>query len=131
MWNISLTKADKRLCRELMHLGLERECKKFVMDIQELSTKAIPLEELNAPYQEEEGRSVDGPWHKRYIALFRKTQSFDKHVARRYDGISGGHYLDCVLDLYCSDLISDEEIEPFSEEPRSFLQLYKNNLKGQ
>jgi len=130
MWNISLTKEDKRLCRELMHLGLERECKKFVLDIQELSTKVIPLEEQNAPYQEVEGRSVEGPWHKRYIALFRKTQSYDKHVARRYDGISGGRYLDCVLDLYCSDWISDEEIEPFSEEPRSFLQRYKNDLKG-
>lgn len=25
MWNISLTKADKRKCRELIHIGLERD----------------------------------------------------------------------------------------------------------
>ena len=121
MWNTNLTKADKRLCRELIHKGLERECEEFVKQIQKIAAKPIPLAELNEPYREENGRSVEGPWHKKYIKLYMKTVKFDKHIARRYDGLSGGHYLEGVFDLYLHDIISDEEIARFSEEPREIL----------
>jgi hypothetical protein len=125
MWNISLTKADKRKCRELIHVGLERECEKYVKEMQKLVNTPIPLAELNKPYREENGFSVEGPWHKRYIALYKKTASFDKHIAQRYDGMTGGHYLDDVLSLYCEGIISDDEIAPLSDEPRNFLLIYK------
>ena len=129
MWNIQLTKADKRHCRELIHIGLERECEKFVKDIQRLANKPIPLGELNEPYREENGRSVEGPWHKRYIALYKKTVSFDKHIADRYDGMSGGHYIDGVLSLYCDGIITDEEINVLSDEPREFISRFKATTK--
>ena len=74
MWNIQLTKADKRHCRELIHIGLERECEQYVKEMQQLANKPIPLAELNEPYREENGFSVEGPWHKRYIALYKKTR---------------------------------------------------------
>jgi hypothetical protein len=61
MWNINLTKADKCYCRELIHIGLERECEKFVKEIQELASRPVPQEELDAPYREENGKSVEGP----------------------------------------------------------------------
>ena len=125
MWNISLTKADKRRCRELIHIGLERECEQFVKDILQLASRPIPLAELNEPYREENGFSVEGPWHKRYIDLYKKTEEYDKHVAERYDGMSGGHYIDGVLGLYLDGIITDEEITPLSDEPREFLKMYK------
>jgi hypothetical protein len=128
MWNISLTKADKRKCRELIHVGLERECEKYVKEMQKLVNTPIPLAELNEPYREENGFSVEGPWHKRYIALYKKTASFDKHIAQRYDGLTGGHYLDGVLSLYCEGIISDDEIAPLSDEPREFLLKYKKHI---
>ena len=128
MWNISLTKADKRKCRELIHVGLERECEKYVKEMQKLVNTPIPLAELNEPYREENGFSVEGPWHKRYIALYKKTASFDKHIAQRYDGLTGGHYLDGVLSLYCEGIISDDEIAPLSDEPRNFLLIYKKHF---
>jgi hypothetical protein len=128
MWNISLTKADKRKCRELIHVGLERECEKYVKEMQKLVNTPIPLAELNEPYREENGFSVEGPWHKRYIALYKKTTSFDKHIAQRYDGLAGGHYLDGVLSLYCEGIISDDEIAPLSDEPRNFLLIYKKHF---
>ena len=128
MWNISLTKADKRKCRELIHVGLERECEKYVKEMQKLVNTPIPLAELNEPYREENGFSVEGPWHKRYIALYKKTASFDKHITQRYDGLTGGHYLDGVLSLYCEGIISDDEIAPLSNEPREFLLIYKKHI---
>lgn len=125
---MELTKSDKKLCRKLMHIGIERECEKFVREMQKLSSKPIPLDELGAPYREENGFVVEGPWHKRYITQFRKVKNFDKHVARRYDGITGSHYLDCVLDLYYNDVITDDDIAPLSEEPRNYLMGYKQNF---
>ena len=129
MWNISLTKADKRRCRELIHIGLERECEQFVKDIQQMANETIPLIELNEPYREEDGFSVEGPWYKRYIALYKKTEEYDKHVADRYDGITGGHYIDCVLGLYLDGIITDEEIAPLSDQPREFLKMYKQRFQ--
>lgn len=128
MWNIELSKSDKRLCRELIHVSLERECRKFVEDMQKVVSKPIPLAELNAPYREENGFAVEGPWHKQYFKIFNKVRTFDKHVARRYDGISGGHYLDAVLGLYCDDIVTDDEISGFSEKIEEFLKRYKASL---
>ena len=128
MWDIELTKADKRKCRELIHVGLERECEKYVKEMERLASKPIPLPELNEPYREENGWSVEGPWHKRYIALYKKTASFDKHLAQRYGGMTGGHYLDGVLALYCEGIITDDEIAPLSDEPREFLLMYKKHI---
>lgn len=128
MWNIELTKSDKRLCRELIHVGLERECRKFVEDVQKISSKPIPLAELNAPYQEENGFSVEGPWHKQYIKIFNKVRTFDKHVAGCYDGKSGSRCIEPVLALYCDDVITDDEISGYSENVVAFLKMIKQNL---
>lgn len=129
MWNIQLTKADKRRCRELIHIGLERECEQFVKDMQQLANEPIPLVELNEPYREENGFPVEGPWHKRYIALYKKTASFDKHIARHYDGMTGGHYIDGVLRLYCDGIITDNEIAVLSDEPREFIRRFEATTK--
>ena len=37
----NLTKTDKRSCRELIHVGLERECEKFVAEVKALASKPI------------------------------------------------------------------------------------------
>ena len=129
MRNIQLTKADKRKCRELIHVSLERECEKYVKEMQELASKPIPLAELNEPYREENGFSVEGPWHKRYIALYKKAMEYDEHVADRYDGMSGSRYISGVLGLYVDGIITDDEIAPLSDEPREFLISYKQSFE--
>ena len=42
--------------------------------------------------------------------------------------MTGGHYLDFVLGLYCEGIISDDEIAPLSDEPREFLLTYKKHI---
>lgn len=125
MWNMELTKTDKRLCRQLIHTGLERECKKFAEDMKKLVNPPIPSAELEAPYQEENGWSVEGPWHKKYIKIYKKIAAFDKHIARRYNDISGGRYIEAVLTLYCHDIISEEELDGFSESVKEHIKKYK------
>lgn len=122
---MDLSKKDKRLCRELIYTSLEKECAKFVNDLHQAAEKPIPLAELNAPYREVNGQKVDGPWHQRYIYLYRMMHRFDRYIARTYDGITGGHYFDAVLMLYCDNLLTDEDIARFDEETRDSLSRLK------
>lgn len=46
---MELSKSDKRLCRELINTGLERECRHFVEQIQRIAREPIPPEQLNEP----------------------------------------------------------------------------------
>jgi hypothetical protein len=118
---MELSKADKRLCRELINTGLERECRRFVEQIQLIANKPIPPEQLNEPYREENGQSIERVWHKRFIKLFRATNEFNRHVALRYDHATGSHYLDCVAGLFLDKWLTDDEIARFSDEPRVYI----------
>ena len=118
---MELSKADKRLCRELIDTGLERECKAFVEKIQRIANAPIPPEQLNEPYREENGQGIERVWPKRFIKLFNATDRFNYHVARRYDHATGSHYLDCVLGLYFDKWLTDDEIARFSDEPRDYI----------
>ena len=121
---MELSKADKRLCRELIDTGLERECKRFVEQIQKIACKPIPAEQLNEPYREENGQSIERVWHKRFIQLFRATDKFNHHVALRYDHATGSHYLDCVAVLYLDKWLTDDEIARFSDEPQAYIKSF-------
>ena len=64
---MELSKVDKRLCRELINTGLERECRHFVEQIQEIAAEPISPEQANEQYSEMNGISCERVWHKRYI----------------------------------------------------------------
>lgn len=68
-----LSKADKRTCRELIHIALERECKTYADKMAKITTKPVVPE---AEYREENGFSVEGPWHKRFIEYYKATAGF-------------------------------------------------------
>ena len=115
---MELSKPDKRLCRELIDTGLERECKAFVEKIQRIANAPIPPEQLNEPYREENGQGIERVWHKRFIQLFKATDEFNHHVTRHYDPLTGSRYLDCVLGLYLDQWLTDDEIARLTDEPR-------------
>lgn len=102
-----LSKADKRKCRELIHTALERECKAYVEKMARLSSKKV---ESEGQYQEEDGRPVEGPWHKQFIKLFKATDSFNYRIAQIYDRMSGSRYLPTVRLLHEEGWLTDEEV---------------------
>ena len=118
---MELSKFDKRLCRELINTGLERECRHFVEQIQEIAAEPIPPEQANEPYSEINGMSCERGWHKRYIKLFTATDKFNSHVAHRYDNVTASRYLECIVGLYIDNWLTDEEIARLSEEPRNYV----------
>ena len=76
----TLTKAQKKTARTLIDIALERDCAALIDEVSCLAQK--PLDK------------VEKPNHARYIELYKVIESFDKHLADRYDGITGSKYLD-------------------------------------
>lgn len=54
--------------------------------------------------------------HDAYLKLYDKVYQFDKHIARRYDGMSGGRYYITVCYLYYDGVLTDEDIREFDDE---------------
>lgn len=112
---MEVSKKDKRICRELIHRALEKECERFVKSIQRLASKPIPLAVLNEPYREDNGRSVEGPWHKIYIQIYKRVRNYDRHVAHRYNKCYGSHQLNVIKELYLDKLVTDEDLKRFDQ----------------
>lgn len=104
---IELTKSQKKTARKLINLGLQRECAKFMQ-----STKDF----MNKNASEEDA-------HDAYLKLYDKVYQFDKHIARRYDGMSGGRYYITVCYLYYDGVLTDEDIREFDRSQEVFSKL--------
>ena len=102
MTMIELTKEQKKIARRLIDLGLERECEDFNNTIRRIACQQIALKERAN--------------HSRYLEIYKATAKFDKHIADRYDGMSGSRYFMTVVNLYCEGIITDEEIAELGKE---------------
>ena len=101
----SLTKGQKKVARILIDLALERECAKLIRKVSKLSNK--PLDD------------VEKPNHARYSELFKTIASFDRRLQHRYDGITGGHYLEVISYLYTEGILKEDDLEICDEEMRN------------
>ena len=97
---IELTKSRKKTARKLINLGLQRECAKFMQTTKDFMNKNASAEDA----------------HDAYLKLYDKVYQFDKHIAQRYDGISGGQYYITVYSLYFDGVLRDEDIREFDAE---------------
>jgi len=103
---MELTKSQKKIARELISTGLQRECKTFLEKIETFMQ--------NPRYK------ADNP-HEVYLKLYKKVAAFDKHIARRYNGMIGSRYYITVLSLFVDKVLSLEDIAAFDEETQNGL----------
>ena len=101
----SLTKSQKKVARTLIDLALERECAKLIRKVSKLSSK--PLDD------------VEKPNHARYLELFKAIDSFDRRLQNRYDGITGGHYLETISYLHAEGILKEDDLEICDEEMKN------------
>ena len=96
-----LPKKDKKIARQLMDKGLLVEftqgLKSFDAILQEWKAGNLEIKEA-------------------YYKIFSAVTDFDKHIARRYDGIGGSRYLETVIAQLADDLYDISEIDDFSPE---------------
>ncbi|MDR1369493.1 MAG: hypothetical protein LBJ72_05110 [Dysgonamonadaceae bacterium] len=108
---IELSKSQKKIARELIQLGLQRECKSFTDKITKLTNSL-------------EWKTGDP--HELYLKLYKKVTSFDKQIAKRYDGLTGSYYFLTILGLFYDGVLTLEDISRFDIEVQNKLIGMKN-----
>ena len=111
---MELTKADKRAAREIIDIGLQNEFKKGLMDF----------------------ASIIHDWEKTgsnsqecYQSLYSKVIDFDKHIAHRYDGMSGSKYLFIVAAQLADSFVTETDVSKLSETARLAVEKIRNFWK--
>ena len=54
-----------------------------------------------------------------YYKIFTAVTDFDKHIARRYDGMRNSWFFDTVIAMLLDKTITESDLEDFSEEAKS------------
>ncbi|GHT76575.1 hypothetical protein AGMMS50262_15140 [Bacteroidia bacterium] len=103
---IELSKKQQRIARTLIKTGLKRECENFV--------KKISTFTQSANYQ-------SGDPQETYWALYEKVKTFDKHIARRYDGMKNSMLYITILSLFYEKVLLLEDIAVFGEDVQKAL----------
>ena len=109
---MELSKSDKKIARILMDRGILKE-----IEICNTSVLEILRDWKNGKKETRET----------YGSVYETVKKNDKYIASNYDGISGIHYFDTVLNMYCKGLVTEEEINLFSETVRERLIAFKKN----
>jgi hypothetical protein len=109
---MDFSKSEKKIARTLIDKGILKDkeiCNASVLEILE-SWKNGKIE----------------TWET-YREVYETVRKNDKYIALNYDRILGSAYFGTVIDMYCKDLLSEEDINPFSEAVRERIKIIKAN----
>ena len=102
---MNFSKADNKVARKLFEVALQRELKKEMEVFSEI---------LNQWKQQQPEDNRDD-----YYKIFTTVTDFDKHIARRYDGLRNSWFFDTVIAMLLDKTITESDLEDFSEEAKS------------
>lgn len=101
---MDLSKSDKKTARILIDKGIQGEFRNAL-------TKA---EQILAAWRAGGGSDKDA-----YLELFSHIDDCDKQISWRYDRLSGSNYLYAVAVQYRDGLLTGDDLELLSEQPRN------------
>ena len=102
---MDFSKADNKVARKLFEVALQRELKKEMQVFSEI------LDQWKK--QQPEDNRDD------YYKIFTAVKDFDKHIARRYDGMRNSWFFDTIIAMLLDKTIILSDLEDFSEEAKS------------
>jgi hypothetical protein len=102
---MQLSKGDKKVAVQLIRKGMQKE---FAQGMAKFD--AILQEWKNKPNHQEA-----------YLKLYKEVKEFDKHIARRYDAMSGSDYFFIVGAQFSEGLLEESDLEEFSPETQQKL----------
>ncbi|MGB8492728.1 MAG: hypothetical protein WCE64_16865 [Bacteroidales bacterium] len=105
---MELSKKDKQEARKIIESGLQRE---FTNGL----TKADNI--LNA------WKANSKSSHDAYHQLFRHIVVFDKHIARRYDRMSGSNYMLIIAGQLLDGVITENDLGNLSEDVQQSIKM--------
>jgi hypothetical protein len=104
MNGLDLTKTQKKIVRQLLEMGLVKEFENGIGKIDRIIQK-WKVGELETK--------------ETYSQIFEKLTKFDKHIGRRYDGMSGSNYLLILAAQLADHVISVEDLGVLDEDIRN------------
>ena len=110
---IELSKTQKKIARELIQNGLLRECKSFTEEIAKF-TNSLEWETENP--------------HDLYLKLYKKVDFFDEHIAKRYNNLTGSHYLFKIIELLQDEVLTVDDAARFDTEVQDEVSRIINTL---
>lgn len=106
---MDLPKKDKKVARDLIEKGLQKEFTNGLNSFHEI------LDDWK------KGKSNnDDAYHK----LYGSIKNFNKHIAQRYDAVTGSRYLAVVKVLLHDNLLSPVDLKAFSSETQKELERF-------
>ena len=101
MMFIELSKSQKRIARELIDSSLQKECTRFLEEIEQSTSN----QNKKSPYEA-------------YLELYKKVDAFEKHIAKRYDDLRGSNYFIVIIGLFLDEVLTMEDLNLFDEDMR-------------
>ncbi len=101
---MELSKKDKKIARQIIEKGLEKEF-------------ANGLYAADSVLSDWKNKSTGN--RETYHLLYKTITDFDKHIARRYDGMSGSNYLFIIAAQLHDGVIDQKDLEELSEDARN------------
>lgn len=109
---MELSKSDKKTARILIDKGILKEIENCNASVLELLT---------------DWKNDKKETRETYGKVYETVKKNDKYIASNYDGLSGAYYFDTVLNMYYKGLITEEDINPFSETVKEYLIAFRKN----
>ena len=106
---MEFSKGDRKALRRIIEIGLQREL-------------AVGLEKAEAVLRDWRARKPEDHLDH-YHLLFKTVRDFDKHIARRYDGMTGSNYPFIVWELLREGVLTKEDLTGLREEVISWLEM--------
>ena len=105
---LELTKSQKKIARRIIETGLQREYEVGVRK----------LDRIISRWKSEDLNNRDA-----YMELYESLTSHDKHIARRYNRMTGSWYLHIIAAQLADKVITVEELSDFPEDIRQKIYL--------
>lgn len=105
-----LSKAEKKIARQLIDKGLDTAHKNALESLDKLISKWKGGEETNK---------------EAYMNVYRELHQHDKGIGRRYNGLNGSRWFACISNLFSEDILTEEDIAPLREETKNLIYLGK------
>jgi hypothetical protein len=110
-----LPKSQKKIARQIIETGLQREYQSGI-------------EKADAVIEKWKSGKMDN--QKAYISIYRKLISHDKHLARRYDNMSGSKYLMIISGQVADGIVSFDELSELNNEAREVVKNWLGIIEG-
>jgi len=104
MNGLDLSKAQKKIARQVIEIGLIREFESGIGEIDKVIR------------QWKDGKAET---KETYYQIYEKLKKFDKHIARRYDGMTGSDYLFILAGQLAEGVIAIDDLSGFEEDVKN------------